>query len=375
MPLLIFILIVLCPSFAQAAELRAGETWALATGEILNDDLYAAGGSIGIGGTVRGDVIGAGGTVNITGIVDADVIAAGGTVNVAGQVGDDVRVAGGTVTLSGKVVGDVVVAGGTVKMLPGTLVGGDVIANGGEVIIDGAITGSVRANGNVIRLDGLVAGPVNANAGKISMGSRARLQGGLSYSAPREVAMAQGAQVIGPTRFQRASDGGDGTAADFLGAWFFLRLVLALVSGVIAVWLFRNVSRRLVRDSLSHPGHELLRGFVLLIMVPVTLVLLFVTVVGLPLGFIGALLYAAFLIIANIYAGILLGSWLWKRIRKQAQYDITIPAAIAGIFLLWAVSWIPIVGWLLQFGLMLMAFGAIFHLLYVSVRPIPQRPA
>src|SRR5437870_4762579 len=88
-------LMLLLPAQALAADPRQGETVVVGPNETINDDLYAAGGTITIQGTINGDLVAAGSTITISGVVNGDVIAAGGTITISGPVRGSVRSGGG----------------------------------------------------------------------------------------------------------------------------------------------------------------------------------------------------------------------------------------------------------------------------------------
>ncbi len=63
--LLAVLAVVLAALPALAADFRSGNEVTVASGEVINDDLYVAGGNLRIDGTVNGDLLAAGGTVTI----------------------------------------------------------------------------------------------------------------------------------------------------------------------------------------------------------------------------------------------------------------------------------------------------------------------
>src|SRR2546427_8423529 len=70
------------PAFAFVP--RAGEN--IAFSQPLQDDLYIAGGTVTVTGTVDGDVTAAGGTGTVIGRVSGALLVAGGTVEIGGGV-------------------------------------------------------------------------------------------------------------------------------------------------------------------------------------------------------------------------------------------------------------------------------------------------
>src|SRR2546423_15427522 len=82
------------PLQAAAADLRQGPRVTVGTGQTINDDIYAAGGTISIDGNVNGSVIPAGGTLPVSGPVPRDGVVAGGTIKPTGKGGRSVCPAG-----------------------------------------------------------------------------------------------------------------------------------------------------------------------------------------------------------------------------------------------------------------------------------------
>lgn len=69
-----------------AMESRAAENVAVASGEVVNDDLYVMGRDVIIDGTVKGDVIAFAQRVTINGVVEGSLNVAAQMITVNGQV-------------------------------------------------------------------------------------------------------------------------------------------------------------------------------------------------------------------------------------------------------------------------------------------------
>lgn len=365
--------LTLSPNMVKAAEFHSGRSYSLRGGEATPGDLYVAGGNSSIAGTVTGDLVAAGGNILVSGNVREDLTVAGGEVDVSGEVADDVRAAGGTVVISGKVGGDVVAAGGSVRILQGAEIKGEVYAAGSELVLAGVVGKSLFASGNQVAIGGTVEGDTRAYAGRLRTLPGATLRGNLTYTAPRKISMGPDARVLGKTSFEPSARDTE-PGAGFFASGYLAFLAMALLAGILFVAIFRNLSTALVRDSLQHPGADLGRGFLTMLALPVTVVLLWVTVVGLPLGFLALFAGLALLLLAYIYAGVVLGSWIWKRARHLPAYEANVKAAAIGIVTLSVVGLIPFVGWLAVLLLVMLTFGSLLHLTYHRMRtsaPVP----
>ncbi|MBX4211796.1 MAG: polymer-forming cytoskeletal protein, partial [Candidatus Yanofskybacteria bacterium] len=255
------------PLGASAATFKTGESYSLGQNQSVNDDLYVGSGSVTISGVVTGDLIAAGGNLSFSGRVSEDATLAGGTVNINGTIGDDLRVAGGNVTLNGAVADDVFVAGGQVHVAQDAVINGDVVAAGGEVTIDG------RVNGNI-----------NITSGQVKLGSSAVINGNLVYKSGKEAQIDSGARIAGTTQFNKISHGVPGR--NFIGPFIVFSMVaktiILLVCALLLIWIFRTKAPRVVHHALGNFWHNVLRGFLVMIAVPVAIIILFITVVGIP---------------------------------------------------------------------------------------------
>ena len=80
------IFLFVTPFLAHGATFKSGQSYDLAPNAVLDDNLYAAGTSIGVAGTVNGDIFAAGNNINVSGSVDGDVVSAGQMININGSV-------------------------------------------------------------------------------------------------------------------------------------------------------------------------------------------------------------------------------------------------------------------------------------------------
>src|SRR5437667_10478317 len=139
------------PVGVSAADLRQGPNVTLGPGQTLNDDIYAACGTISIECNVNGSVVAAGGIITVSGTVSRDVMIAGGTVNVSGKVAGSIRVAGGNLTLNAPVGQAGVGAGGTVDIPSGGTIRRALAVAGGTAA--GSAAGRRRGNEGAGHLD------------------------------------------------------------------------------------------------------------------------------------------------------------------------------------------------------------------------------
>jgi cytoskeletal protein CcmA (bactofilin family) len=360
----------------RAAEIRSGDEYRLGQNETVNEDLYVAAGDAAFSGRVGGDASIASGSVVVRGEITQDLLAAGGVVDVLGRIGDDARVMGGNVVFADGVGGDLAVTGGSVRILAGSAVDGDVLIGSGNVALDGTVGGSVRIWGGKVRVGGSVRGPLDITSTEtVVIGRGAVVEGDLTYRSPRPIVIEEGAQVRGRVVRQdlpeAARDGVWQDVRDFFVALSIIRLLALVGAGLLGIWAFRAGSEALVSTALSRPWQSLAVGFIVLVVTPALVFVLMLTLVGIVASLFLLLAYFLLLLTAYVYAGILLGVWLFRVYSRDRTLGISWSSAVAGIVLLYVISFIPIIGWLVDFMLFLMVAGGLSQLVYVRARIRP----
>lgn len=350
------------PLLVLAADFRGGEQVSVRAGETLADDLYAGGSTVSVMGNVAGDVYAGGSSVLVNGNISQDLVAGGGTITVLGIVGDDVRLGGGTIVIQGSVTGDVLIGGGQVH-LAGPRIGGDVLVGGGSVRIDTPVFGEVGVGGGDVYLNAPITGNVEIEADKLTLGSDAVISGTLTYRSPSELVMEEGAQVLGETVYEPRQERDAGNFfAGFVAAAALVQLLMHLVGAFFFVLLFRRFVEAMVSGAYARPLLEIGRGFLLLIALPVVSVLLLVTVIGIPLGILGILGFVGALIFSGLLSPVVLGALLYRALTRGEGYAVNWKSVLIGVGTFYVLGFVPVVGWLVQFGFILLTLGSLLAL-------------
>lgn len=346
-----------------AAEVRSGERYVLPADEVVADDMYAAGSELMLLGTLAGDITTAGGSVHLKGAAQEDALFAGGTIIIDGSVADDLRAAGGDITISGSVNGDVVVAGGTIRINPTAVIGGDLILAGGEAFVDGDIMGTVRIAGGKATISGSVGGDVWNYTDLLTLTSGATVGGDLTNRSVHKAVIEEGATVSGsviddPAFVQPRDFKGMLAAGNTIG--FFI----VLFSGLLCYWLFKNRSSQFISHALAHFWKEALRGLLLIIILPLCSLALIISALGMPVGFAVLLVFILVIILAKVFAGMMLGGWINRVVFKKPDQVFTLQTIIGGNVVMLLLGFVPVVGGIVELLFFLVGFGAFWGYLH-----------
>jgi hypothetical protein len=221
---------------------------------------------------------------------------------------------GGPLTVRGHVREDAVVIGNDLVAEPGAIIDGDAVAIGGKLDLrEGASVRGDRVN---------IGGPF----------------GGIA----RVVARAAHGEV---------------SAATLLALSVLSTLVRGLIIFVVALLLLTFVPERVQRVRaylLAHPGSSALAGVAMLIATVPLIVLLCITIIGIPLV---PVLVVALLLLGAMGLTALL-TWLGDRLPIFAGSKTPFGALLIGLALLVLVDLVPVLGTLVVFVASLVAAGA-----------------
>jgi len=212
--------------------------------------------------------------------------------------------------------------------------------------------------------DGPVGGDVVVGGGEVELGPNARIAGQLRYRSGKPLRQDPDAQVSGgieqlpPLANRERNKAWRGARAAVVGLLWTLGLVA--MAGLL-VRLLPNFCGAVARTLRERPGASLLLGFALLVCVPVAVVLLFVTLIGVPLGLVTLALYGALLPVAYVVAALGLGEWALQRWQPQRAERRAMRFAAAAVLLLALslLAFIPVLGALVGFGVTLAGMGAL----------------
>jgi cytoskeletal protein CcmA (bactofilin family) len=330
----------------------------------LGDDRFVAGEDVALAERVEGDAFVAGGRSQIDGHVSGDALATGGTVDVRGEVAQDLYAAGGEVRIEALVRGNARVAGGTIYLERSADIAGNATLAGGSVEQRGHVGGTLAVFGGRVRLNGAVDGDVEVASEDIRVGPDAVIGGRLTYEGPSRPEVADSAVITGGIERRNSRWRGMGEESGFgrvlVGVFRTLWFAGVLLTGILLVAVFPGFTREAAATARSDTLTCLGLGLALLLAVPLLALMLFVTIIGIPLGIATLMGYGLLLMLGYLTAALAVGDWLLLRSRP-------VDAEAAGwrmLFLLVALvamallRWVPWVGQIAVFVLFMVGLGA-----------------
>jgi len=326
-----------------------------------------------------------------TGVAAAQETRAGGSVVVdEGETVDGVQAIGGTVVVRGTVDGNLQALSGSVVIEQGGRVTGDVQATAGSVTVLGTVDGSLEASagsvsigepaaidGDVrvatgdLRIAGTINGSVEAGVDNLRLASTATIAGDLRYSRTADFSREDGATVGGEVTAVRGLSPDVGFGGFSLPDPGPLNVVFGIYWGLVTLLLggillaaFPRFTSDLAGEVSTNPLRAGGVGLVGLIGIPIALVLIAITIVGIPLTFLGFMALGLAIFVSVPLGEYAVGSWALS----YTDVDNRWLALLVGVVGVAALSRIPVVGWLVELVVFLLGFGALLWLLYRGFR-------
>lgn len=334
-------LFLVSPFAAQAsAVVRSGDSVTLSQNQSVEGNFYAVGSVVALSGTITGDAMIVGGNVTINGAVTEDLAVLGGAVSMSASSTKDVRILAGDVTISKPISGDLVVVGGRLTILSTGSVKGDVLIYGEDATIDGAVGGQIIGNVHTLRVNNTVGAGIDVTSSSLTLGDQANITGDVQYASANELARSPNAIVTGAVM-----QGTSGVAASDM--WLMLKdiaivFLISLFATLCVYLLARTFVEDTARQATHHVGMKTLVGFGTFAIAPITVGILFVSMLGILVGVIELALLIVLSVVALVLVNAVFGALIAKYLTKKNQ--LSVPYIIAGAIVTQVCLLIPFVG-------------------------------
>lgn len=356
--LVVFLITLMFP-FASHALADTASQVVLPADQTVNKEYFAAGNTIILDGVVNGDAYLAGQSVLMEGTVNGDLIAAGGNITIKGTVAKNIRVAGGQVIISGQVGGNVTVAGGTVMLMDTGSIGGSLIAAGGKIDLLGAVTKEAYLGGGQIFISNSIGSDVIAS-GNVILSPGAKIVGQLQYFSRDNAQIDPGATVSGSI-IHNFPPQKEYHQVDFVKPVLLLvilsklaELLFAVIVGSVLFHVLPIYAKRMSDYVTLHMWKSFGIGFLVIIAAPFSLILLALTIVGLPIIAVGIFFLFLYSYVGGIFVAFSIGRYLLQRTYVNPHWFFSL---LLGLVILGLLQLIPLIGWVVSLVISLTGLG------------------
>jgi cytoskeletal protein CcmA (bactofilin family) len=370
---LLLALLVLPGGAVLASGLEAGNNVYVTKDQIISGNFFATGDTITIDGTINGDLISAAKTINVNGHIDGDIISVAQNINVNGEVGGNIRAAANSINLNGPVNRNVSIIANDIVMGPNSDIGWDALIMSVNAEIRGNITGSL--SGRIAQ--GLIAGKIgknvnltlsNANKQSLIISPETTIGGDLNYTAKNAANISSQATISGKVNQTNLPVKTNSWLWVYLWANLF-SIFAALVVGLVIIFIGKNVSTKMLAKMEKTPTKLFLPGLVIALILPPIALLLFFTIIGIPLALIILAWWLVTTYVAKILTSILVGRLIIKSLNKKDEAPL-FGSLLIGVVVCFLLFTIPFVGWIISLIAIWLGLGGIWSYASSQLRNI-----
>jgi hypothetical protein len=206
---------------------------------------------------------------------------------------------------------------------------------------------------------------VNAAAQSVSLGEQARIAGNFTYTSPTPVSEATGAAVIGKVShlLPKKADMKSFTAKNLMPKskpWQTRAagsVIFYLIVGALVVLFAREKMTRIKEQMLARPWFDGLVGFLTMIGAPIVIMMVAITLIGIPIAIILGIIFAVMIVLSRIYVAVIVGDKLSFAVRKTKSGLFL--QMIIGVIAIELLAVVPIFGLFVTSVATLWGLGAI----------------
>lgn len=279
----------------NAAEFFGGDQVVIPPERTIEGSIFAGGESVVIQGHIKGDVYCAGKEIVISGEVEGDVLCGGQKITLEGNVHGDARVGGQLISFSGNIDGNITTGGQTVSLLETASISGELVAAAQNMRIWGDVKQGVTGWAEKTDIYGNIGKNVDINTETLNITETASIAGTITRREP--------SKKIDQPKQNRLPQRWNG------GAYIIISLLtgglLLLVSREKMLWLLGAFESRWVNIF----GWGLLAS----IGIPIALILVAITIIGIPFSLIGVFLFALLYFVGRS----LIALWVGKKVAER----------------------------------------------------------
>ncbi|HOP73458.1 MAG TPA: polymer-forming cytoskeletal protein [Bacillota bacterium] len=344
----LLLMLLAFPAAAQPWTIARGTT-VIRQGESIKGDYYFRGETLEVAGDIEGDLLVLAGEVIITGNVKGNLL---GVVweklTVNGSVAGDLRVAAGQLELNGTVGETLASAAMKAEINSSARVDGGMLGYYHQLALRGTINGPVRVTGYAATtVGGVINGSFHVRGVPVKWLEKAVVEGDVDdYTGVTDTSRSSQATIRGEYRMHQNNE----MLARFLKAFLLFSLMWFMgniLIGLVFYKLFPRTSWKITEPSVMNFKRYLKVGLLGSFGIPLLIVVLFLTQVGIPLAVLLILVYIILLLFSNV----LLYLWIGRIIFLKSSLNTRrhpVLLIITGGFGLTLLGFIPLVGHILQ---------------------------
>lgn len=314
--------------------------------EDVDSSLFAAGNTIDVNASVNGNSFVAGNSIKLKGSHDS-VFLAGQSLTVTEANLKDAFIAGQDIKIEDSVIRDLYVAGEKVRIISN--IDRNLYAAGSTVTIDSTINGDVYVAADIIKIE-----------------NNSTITGTLKYPSDATITIGENVTIGKKVTYTSSSSTVNKPDIRTIIVSKVSSLLALLFTGIILLYGYNKLFKEIEKTKFDADViiKTSLRGFIVLIVLPIVAIIAMCTGIGLPIALIALAAYFVIMYLSSIITAYYVGhKYLKKKIDNQYLL------LIASLICLFIIKLIPYIGGLVGFVSLCFGLGFLFDV----IKPNPTK--
>ncbi|MCL2323072.1 MAG: hypothetical protein FWC47_13340 [Oscillospiraceae bacterium] len=332
---------------------------------VLNQKVFGitviTGNNIDVSADIDGTSIVFGNGIDIKGNINGDLISFGNYITMEGSVDGNSYLFGNSISLIGKVSRDFFGFGSNISIKDSAQVLRDVIMFSANNTVTGNVGRNISSYAGTTSLNGSIGGNAYIE-GSMNLNSSATINGNLNQVNDKEDSL-NGAKVSGDVKYTyRNPNVNEITMAQRISSTirsFIFFLILGTVIWLIVIFLKPSFIKKGM-DLLEKPLQTIGLGAIILIVAPIAIIITLITIVGIPIGIISAMIYGILIYLSRFLFSIIIANFLVKKLNLKSFHNnfwyVLLTFLIVSIL-----SKIPYLSTILAIAYVCAVFGMVFY--------------
>lgn len=328
---------------SQAAEFKQGGLIHIQENELVSGNLYVATSELIVDGKIAGDLIGVAKDVKINGEIAGDLIVAAQNVEVNGRVEGNIRLISSRFTLNGFVAKNINTLAEEIYLNPESFIGWDFLGAAKTLFVKGVISGGLDAMGENVIVDAQIDKDANIKLEgalqSLTILPETTVGGALNYFGKQETLIANQENFKKGVNFERY-EGQKNKTSNKAGNILFL-ILTALATASFFFYVIKGANKKTMLALSSFSLKDLLPVLLFIIITPILIIVLFATIIGIPLSLLLASFFFGMIYLSKVVAAIFLGQLAQKKSGKEKN---TFLFLALGVIISWLIFALPYIG-------------------------------
>lgn len=265
---------------------------------------------------------------------------------------------GANINIKNNIEKDLFVFGSTVKT--DATIKRDAYIAGEYIDINGKVVRNTYIYGTEVNIDGIFNGDVTINASVINISDDAKIEGTLKYN---DDAIIDGLNETIKTKTYNQKENNI-SFKDYISNFISTYIHITLLA-IALIFISENLFKKSLKQTEKPNSKTILilcgKGFLILIGVPIILMMLIFSGLFISVGVVGGLIYGILVYISEIFTGYFIAKLLDKKYFKKNMNSYAL--VIVGLFILYILGIIPVIGSLISFLSILLGLGIIGNMI------------